>query len=195
MKVFGLTGGVGMGKTTIAQFLAHHGVRVVDTDLLAHQLVEPGEPALQEIASTFGSGIIAPDGHLRRAELARIVFADAAARRQLEQMLHPRIREAWERQLKAWRSAGHPLAVVVIPLLFETQAEGHFDTILCAACRPASQQERLAARGWTGEHIIQRNAAQLPIEQKMARSHRVIWTEGCLESTAQQVELILAKAE
>ena len=195
MKVFGLTGGAGMGKTTIAQFLAEHDARVVDTDLLAHQLVEPGEPALQEIASTFGSGIIAPDGRLRRAELARMVFADASARRQLEQIVHPRIRKVWEGQLETWRSAGHPLAVVVIPLLFETRVEGHFDSIWCAACRPCSQQQRLAARGWTVDHIVQRNAAQLPIEQKMARSHQVIWTEGRLECTGRQVELILAKAK
>jgi dephospho-CoA kinase len=191
MKVFGLTGGVGMGKTTIAQFLAERGTRVVDTDVLAHQLVEPGEPALREIESAFGSGVIAPDGRLRRAELARIVFADDATRHQLEQILHPRIRHAWQRQLETWRSAGYPVAVVVIPLLFETRAEDQFDTILCAACRRLSQQERLIARGWTVEHIAQRNAAQLPIEQKMALSHCVLWTEGRLESTARQVDRVL----
>ena len=195
MKVLGLTGGVGMGKTTIAQFLAERGARVVDADVLAHQLVEPGEPALREIESAFGSGVINSDGRLRREELARLVFADASARHQLEQILHPRIRYAWERQIEVWRPAGHPLAVVVIPLLFETRAEGHFDKILCAACHPLSQQERLAARGWTLEQIGQRNAAQLPVEQKMARCHQVIWTEGRLESTASQVKLILAKVE
>ena len=195
MKVFGLTGGVGMGKTTIAQLLAGRGARVVDTDLLAHQLVEPGEPALREIEASFGPGVIAPDGRLRRAELARIVFEDAAARRQLEQILHPRIRHTWERQIEAWRSAGYLLSVVVIPLLFETRAEDHFDKILCAACRPVSQQERLAARGWTLEHIAQRNAAQFPIEQKMALAHCVLWTEGRLESTVRQIDRVLAKAE
>jgi dephospho-CoA kinase len=192
MKVLGLTGGVGMGKTTVAQFLADRGARVVDSDVLARQLVEPGQPALQEIQVAFGSGVIGPEGRLCRAELARLVFADPAARRQLEQILHPRIRQAWEQQLADWHSAGHPLAVVVIPLLFETRAEGAFDKILCAACLPVSQQERLAARGWTPEHIAQRLAAQLPVEQKLVRAHYVLWTEGRLESTVRQVARVLA---
>jgi len=195
MKAFGLTGGVGMGKTTVAGFLADRGARVLDTDVVARQQVAPGEPALEEIQRTFGSGVITPDGRLRREELARIVFADPAARHQLEHILHPRIRQVWQQQLEDWRAAGQKLAVVVIPLLFETQAEGHFDHIICAACRPASQQERLAARGWTPEQMARRIAAQLPIEQKMARSHYVLWTEGQLESTVRQVELILTKAE
>ena len=195
MKVLGLTGGVGMGKTTVAQFLTGAGVRVVDSDVLARQLVQAGMPALQEIQAVFGHAVIAPDGQLRREELARIVFANPIARHQLEHILHPRIRQAWQQDLNTWRKAGHPLAVVVIPLLFETLAEGHFDKIICAACQPASQQERLAARGWTPEQIAQRIAAQLPIEQKMTRSHYVIWTEGQLDCTAGQVERILAKAE
>jgi dephospho-CoA kinase len=191
MKVLGLTGGVGMGKTTVAQFLAESGAQVIDTDLIARDLVEPGEPALQEIQATFGPAVIAADGRLRREELARLVFADAAARQQLEHILHPRIRHTWEQQLAVWRSAGHSLAVVAIPLLFETQAETSFDKIICAACRPASQQERLAARGWNPEQIARRNAAQLPVELKMARAHYVLWTEGRLESTSRQVERVL----
>jgi len=191
MKVLGLTGGVGMGKTTVAQFLAGRGVRVVDTDVLAHQLVQPGKPALSEIQAVFGCDVIAPDGQLRRQELARIVFGDATARHQLEQILHPRIRHAWQQQLEVWRSEGNALAVVVIPLLFETHAESQFDKAICAACLPISQQERLSARGWTPEHTARRIAAQLPIEQKVARSQFVLWTEGCLESTHRQVERVL----
>ncbi len=190
MKVLGLTGGVGMGKTTLGALLAEQGARVVDTDVIARQLVEPGQPALPEIAATFGPRILSPAGQLLRDELARVVFSDPAARQKLEQILHPRIRHAWQQQLADWRSAGVPLAVVIIPLLFETGAEAHFHKILCAACGPASQQERLAARGWTPEQITWRLAAQLPIEHKMARSHHVIWTEGSLASTARQVELL-----
>ena len=190
MKVLGLTGGVGMGKTTIGTLLAEQGAQVVDTDVIARQLVAPGQPALQEIASIFGSRILTPAGQLRRDELARVVFTDPTARQKLEQTLHPRIRLVWQQQLADWRSAGVTLAVVIIPLLFETGAEAQFHKILCAACCPLSQQERLAARGWPPEQISRRIAAQLPLEHKMARSHHVIWTEGRLESTTRQVELL-----
>lgn len=184
-----------MGKTTVAGVLTGHGLRVVDTDVLARELVKPGQPAWDEIKSTFGPGIVSPDGQLRREELACRVFADPPARLRLESILHPRIRLAWQTQIEEWRAAGQTLAVVVIPLLFETQAEASFNKILCVACLPASQQERLAARGWTTEQISQRVAAQLPIEQKVNQANYVIWTEGRLDSTVRQVERILMKAE
>ena len=193
MKVCGLTGGVGMGKSTAAQTLCGRGVPVVDTDELARQIVQPGEPALAEIQNQFGKDIVASDGRLRRDELARVIFSDAAARRKLEAILHPRIRQGWLAQIEVWRNEGHEIAVVVIPLLFETQAESHFDRILCVACSPAAQQERLAARGWDADQIRQRVAAQLPVEQKIARSHFVIWTEGLLEVQHRQVGQILRK--
>ncbi len=194
MKVWGLTGGVGMGKSTAAQTLTARGVPVVDTDELARQLVQPGEPSLAEIQNLFGHDVIAPDGQLRRDELARIVFADETARRKLEAILHPRIREAWLAQIEIWRQAGHPLTVVVIPLLFETHAESHFDRIVCVACSPVAQRERLAARGWTADQIRHRLAAQLPVEQKIARAGFVIWTEGMLEIQHRQIERLLRKA-
>jgi len=185
MKTFGLTGGVGMGKSACAQLLEWRAV--VDTDELARQVVQPGEPALSEICRLFGSDIVESDGQLKRGKLADIVFADAAARKQLEEVLHPRIRNLWTARIESWCNAGKPLAVVVIPLLFETKAEGDFDTVLCVACSAATQQQRLLARGLTLEQIQRRNAAQLPIEEKMARSNHVIWTEGGMDVHAQQV--------
>jgi len=193
MKVCGLTGGVGMGKSTAAGFFLQSGTRVVDTDELARRLVQPGQPALAEIARVFGKNFLTPAGTLKRDELARLVFADAAARQQLEAILHPRIRQGWQSQLELWRKENCPLAIVVIPLLFETLAEIHFDKIICVACSPAAQRERLAARGWTPEQIRQRIAAQLPVEQKLARSHFVIWSEGVPEVHRRQVAEILHK--
>ena len=193
MKVWGLTGGVGMGKSTAADFLRGQGIPVVDTDHLAAQLVQPGEPALDEIRLQFGSSIVGSDGALRREELARIVFSDAIARRKLEGILHPRIRQAWLDQLEVWRGAAHPLAVVVIPLLFETEAESSFEKILCVACSSEAQWERLAARGWAPDHSRQRIAAQWPIEQKIARADFVVWTEGLLEVHHQQIQQHLRK--
>ena len=193
MKVCGLTGGVGMGKSTAAEFLRARRVPVVDTDDFAHQLVQPGQPALAQIQSEFGKGIVSSDGRLRRDELARIVFADAAARKKLEAILHPRIRESWLAQIEAWRAESHPLAVVVIPLLFETRAESHFDKIICIACSAKAQHERLLVRGWTPEQIWQRQAAQWPVQQKIARADFVVWTDGALDIHTRQLEQILQR--
>ncbi len=191
MKVCGLTGGVGMGKSTAAQILRDRGAPVADADELARQLVEPGQPALAEIQALFGKNIVAPDGQLRRDELAQIVFTNPAARKKLEAILHPRIREHWLAQLETWRRENCPLAMVVIPLLFETRAESQFDKIICVACSAATQRERLLARGWTPEQIEQRLAAQWPVEQKIARADFVIWTDGSLDVHARQIERIL----
>ncbi len=193
MKLLGLTGGVGMGKSTAAGFLLQLGVRVVDTDEIAHQLVQPGQSALAEIRQEFGCAVFLTDGSLNRAALAEKVFADETARQKLEAILHSRIRERWSAQVESWRKENIPMAVVVIPLLFETQAETAFDKIICVACSPQSQHERLLARGWSGDQIARRIAAQLPVEQKMARSHFVVWSEGLPEVTRRQLAEIIGK--
>jgi len=187
MKLVGLTGGIGTGKSTAAAFLARRGLRVVDTDVIAREIVEPGQPALQQIGAVFGSELIDDHGRLRRTALAELVFADPAKRRQLEAILHPLIRARWLRTVAEWRRGDAPVAVVVIPLLFETKAEGEFDLIACTACSAATQRERLSVRGWSSEQILQRIAAQWPLEQKIAAADRVIWTEGSLEMHERQL--------
>jgi dephospho-CoA kinase len=191
MTVIGLTGGIGMGKSTCAQLLRQRAVPVVDTDDLARRVVEPGQPAQAEIRAAFGDEMLGPDGQLRRYELARLVFADAVARRRLESILHPRIRGLWRAQAETWRTENHALAVVVIPLLFETGAEKELDRTICVACSEATQRERLLSRGWTDEQIEQRNRAQLPIDEKLARSDYVLWTEAGLEVHSEQLARIL----
>lgn len=192
MKLLGLTGGIGMGKSTADKLLRERGVAVIDTDALAREVVEPGEPALAEIAQTFGAQMLAADGRLRRDEMARIVFADAAARKKLEAILHPRIRERWQVQAAAWRAEKVPVAVVVIPLLFETGAEKELGATICVACSESTQRQRLRARGWSADEIDRRNAAQWSIDAKMARADYVIWTEGSIEVHAAQLERILS---
>ena len=193
MKLYGLTGGVGMGKSTTAGFLLARGELVVDTDDIARELARPGEPALVEIENAFGKSILTPAGELNRGELARRVFAGAPARQRLEAILHPRIRERWLAQVEIWRQQKAPLAFVIIPLLFETQAENQFEKIICVACSGKSQRKRLLARGWSSEQVQQRIAAQIPVEQKMARSQFVVWTEGALEVHRRQWEHIWAR--
>ncbi len=193
MKVLGLTGGVGMGKSTAAGFFLQHGTRVVDTDEIARELSRPGQPALAEIQTEFGSNILATDGSLNRAALAHVVFNDPTALKRLEAILHPRIRKTWQSQVESWRQENCPVAVVVIPLLFETFAESQFDKIVCVACSPESQHERLRERGWPDIQIRQRIAAQMSVDQKVARSHFVVWTEGSLEAHRHQIAEIIGK--
>jgi dephospho-CoA kinase len=210
-KVLGLTGGVGMGKSTAATLLVQCGVTIVDTDLLARQVVGPGQPAVIEIREAFGDDMLASDGSLRRDQLARRVFSDSAARKTLESILHPRIRQLWQSQLAEWRSnpakgqspeispssqsdragQGTRYFCVVIPLLFETHAETEVDATICVACSFATQYQRLASRGWPPEQIEQRIKSQLPTEEKMARADYVIWNEGPLEILAAQIHRIL----
>jgi len=194
MKVFGLTGGIGMGKSAVADLLRQRGATVVDTDVLARNLVEPGQPALAEIAKTFGADLVGTDGRLRRDALAQRVFSDENARKKLEAILHPRIRAVWLAETERWRKNGKGMGVVVIPLLYETNVASHFDVTICVACSPATQQKRLASRGWSAEQIQNRTRSQLPIDKKMAAADYVIWNESDLEAAASQLDRIL-KAE
>ena len=116
MKLFGLTGGIGMGKSAAARILMLRGVVVEDTDVLARNIVAPNQPALAEIQRTFGDEVISPEGTLRRDILARIVFSDPTARQKLEAITHPLIRSLWKEQVEKWRTMKmHKAACVVIP--------------------------------------------------------------------------------
>jgi dephospho-CoA kinase len=192
MKLLGLTGGIGMGKSTSASLLVARGMPVIDTDQIARDIVEPGQPALAVIASAFGRDLIDADGKLRRAALAELVFSSPEKRQELEAILHPLIRDRWMAQAQTWRNEGQGMGVVVIPLLFETEAQSHFDAILCTACSAETQLERLRARGWPEPQIHQRLAAQWPVEKKMAASNFVLWTEGVVELHRLQLEHILS---
>ena len=180
-----------MGKSTSARLLLARGVLVVDTDDLARQVVQPGQPALAEVLAAFGPEIAGSDGQLRRDELARRVFSDPAARQRLEGILHPPIRALWRARVETWRAEGAPLAVVVIPLLFETKAETEMDATICVACSAATQRQRLLDRGWSPEQIQQRLSAQWPVEAKIARADYLVWTEAGLDVHAAQIERIL----
>lgn len=183
-----------MGKSTAARLLSDRGVRVIDTDEVAREVVRPGTAGLESVRAAFGEGVLAADGTLDRAALGRLVFADPAARARLEGILHPAIRAAWEAQLVRWSGEGVSIGAVVIPLLFETGAQDRFDAVACVACLPASQRARLAARGWTAEESERRLAAQWPLARKIEGSRYVVWTEVPMEVYAAQWERVLALA-
>jgi dephospho-CoA kinase len=193
MILVGLTGGIGAGKTSAAEILQRHGVPVVDTDVLAREVVQPEQPALVEVVKAFGNEVLSPDGTLNRTRLADIVFADSAARTRLEQILHPRIRASWQATAAAWRTEGRLIGVVVIPLLFETAAESAFDAVACVACTAATQRARLQQRGWPDAQIAGRLAAQWSMERKMAAANVVVWTEGELAVHEAQWQRLLPR--
>ncbi len=191
MKVIGVTGGIGMGKSTAASILSLLGVLVLDTDVVARELVEPGKPALKAIKERFGAQIVDESGRLRRTKLGRIVFSDKLARSDLEGILHPLVRQTWVAQVEQWHRSDATIGAIIIPLLLETKAETHLDEIVCMACTAPTQRQRLVDRGLTPDEIESRNLAQWPIEQKVAASHFVIWTEGVMEVHRMQWERVL----
>lgn len=187
MKLYGLTGGPGMGKSAAADWLARKGVPVVDTDTIAREVVGKGEPGLKAVVDEFGPGVIAENGELNRAALADAVFSGPEARARLEAILHPLIRQRWLNVAKQWRETDVSSGVVVIPLLFETGAEQEFERVICIACAPRLQSARLHQRGWNAEQVSGRLSAQWPIEKKMDRSHYVIWNDSTVEVLREQL--------
>ena len=189
-----LTGGIATGKSHVLDELRRRGVACLDADALAHGVEAAGTEATQAIAARFGAGVLAPDGTVDRAKLGPIVFADSAARRDLEAIVHPAVYRAIAAGLRAFELTGNPrLAVVDIPLLFETGRAADFDAVIATVCAPDIQLERLAARGMSEADARRRLAAQLPAAEKAARAHYTIDTGGTFEDTAAQVSQVLAR--
>ena len=190
-RVLGLTGGVGMGKSTAAGLLKKAGLPVVDSDDLAREVVQPGTEGLAEIADGFGEGFLKADGSLDRDKMASTVFQDQAARKRLETIIHPRVRAAWENRIEQWREQKRPVGVVVIPLLFELGLQDSFDVLLCVASTASTQRSRLRGRNWSDAQIAARIAAQMDIAQKMDLADHVLWNEGTPEQLGEQLKEIL----
>ena len=191
-RVLGLTGGVGMGKSTAARLLKKVGLPVVDSDDLAREAVQPGTEGLAEIADEFGEGFLKADGSLDRDKMASKVFQDEAARKRLEAIIHPRVRTVWEKQIDQWREQKRLVGVVVIPLLFEVDLQDSFDAVLCVACTANTQRARLRERNWDDAQITARIAAQMDIAQKMDLADHVLWNEGAPELLMDQMKEILS---
>jgi dephospho-CoA kinase len=186
-----LTGGIATGKSYCASRLAALGAPVIDADVLARDAVAPGTAGLAAVAARFGGAVLAADGCLNRSALADIVFADPAARADLEAIVHPfvyhRIRQ-WFDDLES-RDPGPTAAVASIPLLYETRREDDFDQVVVAACSRQQQIERLMARDALSlDEARARLASQWPIEEKARRADYVVDTSGTFEETDRQVE-------
>ena len=181
----GLTGGIASGKTTAANTFAELGVTVVDSDVIAREVVEPGQPALAEIVEAFGNDILGPDGALDRARLRSIVFADPNKRATLESIMHPLIRAA---TLDAIEKASGSYVLIVVPLLVETGFGGITDRVLVVDCPVAVQRSRFIARdGESPEQADRILAAQADRGARLAIADDVIDNQGAIGDTREIV--------
>ena len=191
MRKIALTGGIATGKTYVLEQFRRRGVPCLDADLLAHGTMAAGTEATAAIAARFGADVLAKDGAVDRAKLAPIVFADPAARRDLEAIVHPAVHRAIAAGVRAFERVGEdPFAIVDVPLLYETGADKDFDTVIVTACTPEKQIARLAERGLSEAAARQRLVAQWPTQEKTRRADFVIDTDGSFEETSGQVEAI-----
>jgi dephospho-CoA kinase len=182
-----LTGGIASGKTTVANLFAAHGVPLVDTDLIAREVVEPGQPALTAVAQAFGRDVLDANGRLDRRRLRELIFRDATARRRLESILHPAIRAEMERQSTAAAQAG-PYQILVIPLLAEGGRRDHVDRVLVVDAPATVQIERLMARdAVTREQAEASLQAQAQRETRLGVADDVVTNTGRIEDLREQV--------
>lgn len=182
----GLTGGIASGKSAVADMFAELGAPVIDTDLIAREVVEPGQPALREIERIFGSTVLEENGRLNRSAMRHIVFADADKRRDLENLLHPIIREETQRQSE---QTGGKYQIIVVPLLAESPMKTSMDRVLVVDVPPSVQLKRLLARD--AENPAQAQAmidAQASREARLSLADDVIDNVGSLADTRKQVE-------
>jgi len=191
MLRIGLTGGIGSGKSTVAEFFAAHGVPVIDTDEIARELVVPGQAAYREIVRHFGDGVIAASGTIDRGKLRSRVFDNPQERERLEAILHPRIREETKRRLDRLETG---YVIVVVPLLIETGFDGLIDRILVVDADEARQLERVAKRsGMNAEQAGKIMASQATRQERLARADDVIENNGELPDLERRVAELHAR--
>lgn len=189
LRLFGLTGGLASGKSAVAALLRARGLPVIDADQLAREVVAPGSEGLRAVVAAFGPGILCADGSLDRAALAEIVFGDAAKRRTLNGILHPRIGALTAERAAELEARGEPLACYEAALLVENGLADAFRPLVVVAVPEETQIARAMARdGATEEHVRARLRAQMPLSAKIAAADHVIDNAGSLEQTERQVD-------
>lgn len=194
MLRLGLTGGIASGKSAVAAMLRELGFSVLDADSLAHKIIEPGQPAYEEVLREFGPAISDGQGRVDRAKLGALVFGDRAKLDRLNAIVHPRVAEVVLRQFEEWQREGtRDAAFVEAALLIESGIHKHLEGLVVAWCRPEQQLERLAARGLSVEEARRRIAAQMPVEEKLNYATEKVDCSGTLGQTRRQVEALAAR--
>lgn len=192
LRLFGLTGGLASGKSTVAALLRARGLPVIDADQLAREVVAPGSEGLEAVVAAFGRGVLCADGSLDRAAMAEIVFGDATKRRTLNGILHPRIGALTAERAAELEARGEPLACYEAALLVENGLADAFRPLVVVAAPEAIQIARAMARdGATEEQVRARLRAQMPLSAKVAAADHVIDNAGSLEQTERQVDEVL----
>ncbi len=182
----GVTGGIACGKTTVTQLFSQKGVPIIDADVISHELVQPDQPALNQIVATFGQHLLNNDNSLNRAKLRQQVFADSKQRQQLENILHPLIRQSMIERVK---NVTFAYCILSIPLLIETQQQSLVDHILIVDCLPATQKNRLQQRNQLEEVEIARIlSAQVERIERLKVAQDIIDNEISLENLAKRVD-------
>lgn len=190
--VIGITGGIASGKSLVASELARRGAFVIDVDQVARALVEPGEPALDEIIREFGPRFRRDDGTLDRRALGMLVFSDGDALARLNEIMFPRLREATERQVREALARSHSIVVVDAAVLYEAGLDALVDRVICVTADEAVRVRRVMARnGLSRREALDRVKAQLGIEEQARRADFVVENNGSPEDVARQVDLIL----
>ena len=190
MLLVGLTGGIGSGKSTVACMLEERGAIVLDADELAHRVIAPGTPGHEKVVERFGPNVLAPGGDVDREALASIVFADAAARRDLEAIVHPEVRRMFAEEAERYRDTDK-VVVLSAPLIVETGMYSVFEVLMIVSTRIETQVERLVReRGMSEESVRARIAAQLPLEAAAEVADVIVDNEGTLEELEGQVDRV-----
>jgi dephospho-CoA kinase len=193
VKLIGLTGGVGTGKSTVAEMLRELGAVVVDADEASHAVYEPGTPGFEAVAGEFGDFYVS-DGHIDRQRLGELVFKDAASRRRLNAIVHPLVREWMAARTAEAVERGADVVIQDVPLLFENGLEPLYSSVVLVYVPEEMQLERLVqGRGFTAERARAVIGTQVPIEEKRRRAHIVIDNSGTREQTREQVEQLWAR--
>ena len=194
MLRLGLTGGIASGKSAVAGMLRELGFPVLDADALAHRLMEPGQPAHDEVLREFGAEIAGADGRIDRAKLAAVVFADREKLERLNGIVHPRVLEEMQRQFAEGETRNTlGAAFVEAALIIEAGYHKLLDGVVVTWCKPEQQLARLLARGFSAEEARRRIAAQMPVEEKLRYATERIDCSGTLEETRKQVAALAAK--
>ncbi len=194
MLKMGLTGGIASGKSAVAAMLREMGFPVLEADVVAHKLIEPGQPAHDEVVREFGAELADAAGRIDRAKLAAVVFAEAAKLAKLNRIIHPRVEEIILRQFADWQRNGlRDAGFVEAALLVEAGIAPKLDGLVVTFCTPEQQIERLRARGMSEVEAKRRLAAQIPVEEKLRHATETINCSGSLEETRAQVRALAAK--
>jgi len=196
VKLVGLTGGIASGKSAVAKILAQLGAAIVDADVLSREVVAPGHEGWKEIVATFGSEVLQTDQTLDRQKLRTLIFNNPDARKQLEAIIHPRVRALAERRIREHGEAGYAVVVYEVPLLFEGNLQEWLRPVILVACDVEIQRQRLRQRDGLDAAAAQKHIdAQMSLEEKRKLADYVIENDGSLADLESQVRVVLAKIE